>query len=341
MHAVPGDCWESDVDEPRLGLLGATSLVGECLLPLLTKAGWRVTAFSRRASEQVGDGVDWQQLDASGRQSDADPADRVREKITCWLCVAPIWVLLDYLHFLEARGARRIVVLSSTSRFTKDTSSDMAEQATARRLAQAEDRLRTWAENKGLDWVILRPTLIYGRGRDKNVCEIARFIRRFGFFPLFGPAHGLRQPVHAEDLAAACFAAVDAAVAANRAYNLSGGETLRYRDMVARIFVAMNRRPRLLKVPLSAFRMVLAATRLLPRYRHWSPAMAERMNRDLVFDHADAVRDLRFTPRPFHLTAADIDPERPATGAADHHDDPCLKSRRSRAEGRTGRQHES
>jgi nucleoside-diphosphate-sugar epimerase len=161
-----------------------------------------------------------------------------------------------------------------------------------------------------VEWVILRPTLIYGRGRDKNVCEIARFIRRFGFFPLFGPAQGLRQPVHAEDLAAACLAAADAPAAANRAYNLSGGETLRYRDMVGRIFVALNRRPRLLPVPLGAFRTMLAAMRLLPRYRHWSAAMAERMNRDLVFDHAEAVRDLRFAPRPFHPSAADIDPHR-------------------------------
>ena len=338
---MPAGCWESDVDEPRLGLLGATSLVGECLLPLLTKAGWRVTAFSRRAREQVGGGIDWQQLDAPGCQSGADPADRMAGAITCWLCVAPLWVLPDYLDFLEACGARRIVTLSSTSLFTKDASSDRAERATARRLAQAEDRLRTWAEDKGLDWVILRPTLIYGRGRDRNVCEIARFIRRFGFFPLFGPARGLRQPVHAEDLAAACLAAVDAPVAANRAYNISGGEKLCYREMIARIFVTMNRRPRLLTVPLCAFRVVLAAMRLLPRYRHWSPTMAERMNRDLVFDHADAARDLSFTPRPFRLTAADLNPQQPATGAVDRRDDRCLKSRRSRAGGQAGRQHES
>jgi uncharacterized protein YbjT (DUF2867 family) len=344
---MPRERWGSDVDEPRLGVLGATSLVGECLLPLLTKAGWRVTAFSRRAMEQ-GDGVEWRQLGAPVCPELAAGAHfegTTREKITCWLCVAPIWVLPDYLDFLEACGARRIVALSSTSRFTKDTSSDAAEQAIARRLAEAEDRLCAWAGDKGVEWVILRPTLIYGRGRDKNVCEIARFIRRFGFFPLFGPASGLRQPVHAEDLAAACVAAVDAPVAANRAYNLSGGETLRYRDMVCRIFVAMNRRPRLLKVPLGAFRMVLAAMRLLPRYRHWSVAMAERMNRDLVFDHADAARDLKFAPRPFDLTAAETGsergPERPAAVAADHDDAPCLKSRRSRAPARAGRHGES
>ena len=53
--------WGLGVAEQRVGLLGATSLVGECLL-LLTGAGWRVTAFSRRAVGQLDDGVEWRRL---------------------------------------------------------------------------------------------------------------------------------------------------------------------------------------------------------------------------------------------------------------------------------------
>jgi nucleoside-diphosphate-sugar epimerase len=218
-----------------------------------------------------------------------------------WICVAPIWVLPEHFALLEAQGVRRVVVLSSTSRFTKDDSPDLEEQAVAHRLAKAEARVRAWAENRGVEWVILRPTLIYGLGRDKNIAEIARFIRRFGFFPVFGKAEGLRQPIHAEDVAAACVAALQAPSAVNRAYNLSGGETLAYRDMVARVFAALACRPRLLPVPLPVFRLAVALMRCLPRYRHWSTAMAERMNRDLVFDHAEAARDLGFKPRAFML----------------------------------------
>ncbi len=102
----------------------------------------------------------------------------------------------------------------------------------------------------GHAWVILRPTLIYGFGRDKNIAEMARFIRRFGFCPVLGKAAGLRQPIHAEDVAAACLAALQTPCAANRAYNISGGATLTYRDMVARVFSALDRRPRLLSVEL-------------------------------------------------------------------------------------------
>ena len=314
----------------RVGVLGATSFVGACLLTLLAEAGWQVTAFSRRTIGRPGDGVEWRQLASPESLSD-ETTDEATDKTTShltnpannagkvigyppagvggvewWVCVAPIWVLPDYFGLLEKQGARRVVVLSSTSRFTKDSSSDTKEQAIAHRLAEAETRVREWAESRGVEWVILRPTLIYGLGRDKNIVEIARFIRRFGFFPLFGKANGLRQPVHAEDVAGACFAALRSPCAANRAYNISGGETLAYRDMVTRVFSALDRRPHLLNVPLWAFRLAVAALRCLPRYRKWSTAMAERMNQNLVFDHGEAARDLSFKPRAFVLAAEDL-----------------------------------
>lgn len=68
-------------------------------------------------------------------------------------------------------------------------------------------------------------------------------------------SQGSPQPIHAEDVAAACVSALQAHDAANNAYNISGGETLAYHDMVARVFSALGRRPRLLTVPLWAFRL--------------------------------------------------------------------------------------
>jgi len=198
-------------------------------------------------------------------------------------------------------------VLSSTSRFTKGDSSDPNEQSVARKLAEGEERLCAWAEANQVEWVILRPTLIYGRGRDKNVSEIVRFVHRFGFFPLLGAASGLRPPVHVEDVSSACLAALDAPAAVNRAYNLSGGEALSYREMVSRIFVSLGSRLRLLTVPLWIFRLAVVLMRVLPRYRHWTVAMAERMNLDMVFDHGEAAEDLGFSPRPFRLNREDCD----------------------------------
>ena len=281
----------------RIGVLGASSMVGACVLSQLAQAHLPVSAFSRKATAHLGgQGVDWQQL---------PPAPAVVSlpvvPIPWWICIAPIAALPAHFAWLETLGARRIVVLSSTSRFTKDTSSDPQEQAIAQRLVAAENQLQAWAERRGIEWVVLRPTLIYQPGQDKNVSEIARFIGRFGFFPVLGQAQGLRQPIHAADVASACIAALRSATVANRAYNISGGETLPYRSMVGRIFTAQKRSTRVLGVPLWMFRLAVMLLRCLPRYRNWSAAMAERMNRDLVFDHSEARQDFGFQPRAFTL----------------------------------------
>lgn len=281
----------------QIGLIGATSLVGECVISQAGASNREILAFSRKAVTQSGDNAIWLQLPKL-------PASGI-EKIEHWLYLAPIWTLPEHFQLFENYGARRVVALSSTSLFTKTDSSDTAEHAIARRLLEGEELFKAWADGKSIEWIIIRPTLIYGHGKDKNIAEIARFIAKFGFFPLFGKATGLRQPIHAQDVADACIAALAAPHAANRAYNISGGETLTYRDMVARIFTALNRPLRLVSVPLPIFRIAVSVLRRLPRYRHWSAAMAERMNRDLVFDHSDAVRDLAFKPRVFALSSKD------------------------------------
>ncbi|MBL8499535.1 MAG: NAD-dependent epimerase/dehydratase family protein [Nitrosomonas sp.] len=292
------------MNKQRVGLLGATSLAGECLIRKLIENHWHISAFSRQRITTAANHpqITWQQFATMDSAKVCSEGDKIR----AWLCVAPIWVLSEHFDLLSAYGARRIIVLSSTSRFSKNTSSDPGERKIAQQLIKSEELLQTWAAAHEVECVILRPTLIYGYGRDKNIAEIAQFIRRFGFFPLFGSASGLRQPIHVEDVAAACYAALSRENLSSRTYDLSGEETLTYRAMVERVFAAMHRTPRMLTVPLWLFRIATWGLRWLPKYRNWTTAMAERMNQDLKFDCSEAKRDLHFSPRSFKLTAQDL-----------------------------------
>jgi nucleoside-diphosphate-sugar epimerase len=272
----------------RIGLLGASSFVANSLIPQLEE-NYEIATFSRN----------W-----SSPPLRAD--DAALRPIRDWISLIPISALPERLDALYELGARRIVALSSTSVFTKAASSSPAERALSCRIAESESRLAAWAERRGAEWVIIRPTLIYGHGRDRNISEIARFIRRFGFFPIVGAAQGRRQPIHCEDVALACGRALEATHLVNRAYNISGGEVLTYRGMVIRVFEAFDRRPRLVAAPLWLFSGAVACARLFPRWRDWSTPMAERMNQDQVFDHSLAVRDLDLSPRGFRLTARDL-----------------------------------
>ena len=290
----------------RLGVLGGTSLVGRHLLNLLSLQSIIATAYTRQNTDQspVIPGITWQQLDTSARpeidtENTVDESTSLLPRISLWISVAPIWVLSNHFNFLKLHGAQRIVALSSTSLFVKDNSSNADERSISLRLSQGEESLKTWAEANGIEWIILRPTLIYGGRKDKNISEIANFIERFGFFPVFGRASGLRQPVYAGDVAAACLSALQQPAVVNHAYNISGGETLTYHQMVTRIFSTLGLRSRILHVPLFFFRIVIYLLHLIPRYRNWSVEMAERMNQDLCFDHSSATRDFAYLPRNF------------------------------------------
>lgn len=293
--------------EKKVGVLGATSLVGRCLIPLLLQNGWEVTAFSRQKIDsefmQTSAAVKWYSLE-SLRES--QPNSDVDKKIPYWFYLAPIWTLPAYFDFFSKHIVKKIIVLSSTSIFTKVASSDTNEIKIAEKLNEGETALRSWAEKHGVNWVILRPTLIYGYAQDRNICEIARFIQRFHFFPLLGNANGLRQPVHADDVAAACYAVFLSRQVANRVYNISGNELITYREMVERVFYALDKPPILLKIPYWFFCLAIKLLKPFPRYSNWSIAMVERMGRDLIFDHSEAARDFDFMPRSFRLSKEDI-----------------------------------
>ncbi len=100
---------------------------------------------------------------------------------------------------------------------------------------------------------------------------------------------------------------LDAPASHNKAYNLSGGETLAYVDMVRRVFDTLGRKPVFIPVPIWAFRIAVRLARLHPRFAHLTADMALRMQADLVFDHQDAAGDFGYRPGrfdPAYLTTA-------------------------------------
>jgi len=279
-------------DKSGLLVIGGSSLIGVRLREAAAfyPGPVRCTGYTRLASGDI-------QLDADDPQSFA-PDFEFENVIVC----APIWLVSDeLLERLYSLGMTRLVAFSSTSVLTKTHSTDSYEQAVVAKLAVGEERIMDFCTKAGIAWTILRPTLIYDEGLDQNITQIMRTIARLGFFPVAGKADGRRRPVHARELAAAALQAVQSPAAANKAYNLSGGEMLTYRQMVARIFRAMGRTARIVRVPLFVWRAGFAALRVLRKGREGGAniEMALRMSQHMDFSHEDATRDFGYAPGPF------------------------------------------
>lgn len=284
---------------------GAASQVGYFLIPRLVAAGMRVIAVSRRpeAAATAAFGLNWPGAGAARWvQADLSNEDPSRWVGHCraWIHLGPLALVPPALSGMSTHGLTRVIAFGSTSRFTKARSAQAGEQRLVASLIAGEDALKQACSLQGIDWNLFRPTLIHGCGLDRNVMVIAGAIRRFGVFPLVGRGDGRRQPVHADDLAQACVTALGQPRGCSGAYELSGGEVLTYQEMVARIFIALGRMPRFVRVPVAAIGSALWCLSRLPRYRDFNAEMARRMTQDMVFPHAAAERDLGYAPRGFH-----------------------------------------
>lgn len=277
--------------EGEVLVLGAASLIGRFLLPRLAAAGTPMVALSRVPRAPTA-GVRWVvgDLTRPATLGSIGPVERV-------FSLSPIWLLPEGLEALQELGMRRLVAFSSTSALTKKASDSGYERGVAAALAEGEAAVERFCAAHGVGYTILRPTLIYAEGQDGNVSRLAGLIRRFGVLPLPGEGRGLRQPVHADDLAALALAAMSRP-ATNRAYAVPGGETLTYRAMVERIFEGLGRRPMILPLPAPLVR--LGYTLAKPFLPGSTGQMVERIAEDLVFDATDAQRDLGWAPRDFH-----------------------------------------
>jgi len=286
-------------NEPGKSLvIGGTGLVGGYVVEHLVRRGARPFVLSR--SQRDGPGIDWVRGDLT------QPDTLKLPPFASLYCTADAILLADALPRLFNPSLRRLVVFSSTSVLTKQDTEVASEQETIRKLTEAERGIAAACERHNVGWTILRPTLIYAEGRDTNITPLSRLIRRFGFMPLVGGAPGLRQPVHAEDLAIGAIAAASSPAAANKTYSLPGGETLSYREMIGRIFDGLRLPRRTVSVPAVLWRAAFGLAK--PLFPGANVAMGIRMMKDMTFDSTPAIRDFGWNPRKFNPVFDRVNP---------------------------------
>lgn len=272
------DDWREDA----VLVCGASSQIGFFLLPDLVRACVPVLALSRRPQAALA-GVTWLQGALPQPPIDANTAGSL-------CCFAPLDALAAWIDAGAAANLRRVVATSSMSAESKQDSPVAAEREVSRRLHEGEAAVARACERRGIAWTILRPTLIYGAARDRSLTPLARRAMRWRVFGL--PAgSGLRQPVHAADIAQAVVRALDGA-AAGHVIPIGGGERVPAAEMFARVHASLPVRALPLHVPAPLIRL---GARLVPPMR----GVLTRLQQDLVADNGELERLLGVHPRLF------------------------------------------
>jgi nucleoside-diphosphate-sugar epimerase len=182
---------------------------------------------------------------------------------------------------LESSPVRRAVFVSTTAIFTGLPSASRAVRMAA----------ETAVQDSSLDWTILRPTMIYGTHRDRNISRLLRFLKRWPVFPLSG--NGLWQPIYVEDLADAVVAALDSPRTVRNTYNVAGAQRLRFANLVRQAAHAVGRNVTLIPIPLQVAILTARVSRIV------TAEQVRRLAEDKAFDYAAATHDFGFAPRTF------------------------------------------
>ena len=280
----------------KILVTGATGFTGRHVVPLLLERYREVTCLVRPTSDRSSinlAGVRFVEGDLDNSRSILAALEGVKTLVNIAYLVGRsehgASRAEGVVRACQAAGVRRVIFVSSTSIFTTlDAPAKIAKLA-------AEDAVIC----SGLDYTILRPTMIYGARGDRNIIRMIKFLRRSPVILVPGDGRSRQQPVHVEDLARAIVDSLEVGATFGRSYNLSGAEAITFNELIDQTCRALGVRRVKVHVPLGP---ALLASRLL-KLLQTKPWIKEeqllRLNEDKSFEHAEARRDFGFDPRTF------------------------------------------
>ena len=282
--------------ETRLIITGATGLTGSLFLSHLAKVSPQaeVICLVRPTSDRsVIDNLNLKLSYYTGDCATAETWDRILSQdsfdtIIHLVQIRLVPTILDSLK--KARQTPRLIIIGTTGVYSKYNQYSAGYKAAESYLAQYPG-----------SYCLLRPTMIYGSPRDKNLHKLIKFCDHYSFFPVFGQGKNLLQPVHAEDLAQALFSVLQNPDIQG-AYNLSGGSVVTFRELLALVGKLLDKPVRQISLPLNLG--VWSATILESVLGKRSPVRREqilRLQEDKAYPHDSAQRDLGFSPRTLEV----------------------------------------
>jgi uncharacterized protein YbjT (DUF2867 family) len=253
----------------QVAVVGATGFVGRHLVPELVREGHRVIAISRdgalrpdwpgevvsvaRADVETGEGLDGAvqgadavvHLVAIARETGGRTFDNVNVAGTGRVVAAA-----------EAAGVRRIVHLSVLG----------AVDDPELRYLHSKWRGEQLVRGSSLEWVILRPSLLFGEGDGFfNLIKVTLTWWSPGVVVIPGDGSARFQPLSVDDLAVAVGLCLQDPARSGRTYEIGGPAHLTYREIVERVMEVTGKRRLKVPMPIPLISALTAVTdRVLP-----------------------------------------------------------------------------
>jgi len=248
----------------RVLIVGGSGYVGSHMAQHLLAQGHQVRVASRRGEGPL-EGVQYVMADAAKNEGLLEAAQGqealiylvgiIRERGDQTFQQAHVEGVRHSLAAAKAAGISRFVHMSALGTARGTGSRYFETKAEGEELVQAS----------GLQWTILRPSLIFGQGDEFFGGVLKGLVTApIPFIPLIGDGHFVFRPIWVGDVARAFEQALIRPSTVHRAYNLVGPREYTFRDLLLLVRDALNSRKPLLPIPLALMDLVVPLLSPLP-----------------------------------------------------------------------------
>lgn len=149
-------------------------------------------------------------------------------------------------------------------------------------------------KDSSMDYVILRPALIYGRG-SKIFDMLAAWIGKYPFIPVVGDGAGKLQPVYVDDICAIIVKLARSNVK-NKIYYLAGEQKISLNELIDKIAFLYSKKVIKIHIPLWLLYLPLKLYNLIIKNSHINYESLSLLEQDKTCDIDEIKKDLNFKP---------------------------------------------
>jgi hypothetical protein len=279
----------------KLGILGSASNVGHCFLDVLVNEGLSANLLQHSTH-----------LDRSREHEIFDNEIHFLANSDRIISFIPIWYLSEFLirNKCNLFRIKNIICLSSASLLVKKKSSFSWERDYASQFSDAESQISKICYELTISCTFVRPSMIWGYNKDKNISTLLRFVSSIGFLILPTQGLGYRYPIHVSQLSL-FIASLLTRSDLPSSFVLLGPQKLSYHEMCCRLFHWQNLRPVIFILPRPLVYCTTSILSFLTGRKDLNIASFERLNESFDYHaHSDIVllADGNFSP----LTERDL-----------------------------------
>ncbi len=230
----------------RIFVTGAAGFVGSHLVPALLDAGFEVTALIRlkKESKTLPDNVQiivadlseteqWQK-ELKGQDILVHLAAEISSKDSSMFEKNNVVATANLIKAAQKAKIKKIIHFSSAA--VTSIRKDFYAQS-------KEDQEKIIVDSK-INYLILRPSMIYGPGDNKNIGWLINIVKRFPVIPLPGGGNFGRQPIFVDDIVKIVLKLIESNYH-NKIFEIHGYEFVSMSKMV-RVIVKRLKTPKLI-----------------------------------------------------------------------------------------------